>query len=197
MRNDETFGADDALNDDTFGAAADASNVAPLPNFFQHHGTTVLEELGHLGDEGEDDGDDDALYETEAFGTGLSDFFKPEYNNAPTGDSWMGGAGDALLDNDDNDALDKELEMAQKELERFALDPSMLAEPYKTSSVTISLSVSDSTAPTGAQAQTANKGRQLTPGELNSLLAGRGVGPNTQSAESGRTLLEVFGTTRC
>jgi hypothetical protein len=201
LRNADTFG-DDSHNDDTFGDDA-PSDPSALPNFFQHHGKTVLDELGHLGDADEDEAEDDILYEAGAFGTGLSDFFKPEYGNVSNAvyDSWMGAAtGEDSIPAPEDDALERELEQAQRELESFVLDPSMLDEPYQQgSSVTISLPAqiqeqaqtaprppqapptAPPTAPATAPAQT---GKKLSGTQLGNLLSGKAIGSSSTQAGS-------------
>lgn len=213
LKNADTF-EDDCHNDDTFGASAETDASAALPNFFQHHGTTVLEELGQLGDE---DPDDDIMYEAEAFGTGLSDFFNPGYNEVShtVYDSWMGGATvDSNLSTaiEDDDALERELEQAHRELEKFALDPTMLDEPYQSSSVTISLPAAasgDSAAPVVKnQPVSDNKGRHITGEDLNSLLSGKGFSSKSNPSLYGQGMnillchcnylqIDVFGLCRC
>lgn len=184
LKNADTF-EDDALNDDTFGSSAETGDGTALPNFFQHHGTTVLEELGHLD---QDDAEDDILYEAEAFGTGLSDFFKPEYGNVSNTvyDSWMGAAtGEDALEmqqQEEEDALEKELELAQRELQQFSLDPILMEGPYQSSSVTISLAASASHEQSlpGSDSMMnstgSDTGRHLSSKEVNSLLSGKGIG---------------------
>ncbi len=150
-----------------------------LPKFFQQHGTTLLEELGHLNDNIDDYGDDDILYAAEDFGTGLPDFFKMNYSDPSTSanyDSWMGAAtGEDTLLEEELDPLEKELKHAQKELEMFSIDADKLSQPYQSTSVVISLSnatpavaVAPSvvTPPVNAPPQTLSQGKKLEVGAL-------------------------------
>jgi hypothetical protein len=179
------------LNDETFGdvGAADKS----LPKFFQGHGTTLLEELGQLGDEETNDVEDDILYESQDFGSGLPDFFKADYSHqVPNSvyDSWMGAAtGEDLLEPLEDDDLDKELEQAQKELAMFALDPEMLAAPYQPSAtVTISRAPADSGAGSQTQKQTSapplESGRRISGKDFSSILSGKKPVPAPAASES-------------
>lgn len=189
--NDDTFAAD-ARNDDTFGDMAADQSI--LPNFFQHHGTTVLEELGHLGDDLDDDPEDDILYEAEACGTGLSDFFKPDYEKMSVSfdGSWMGAGTGEALPLEDEDTLEKELELAQRELQQFAIDSTMLEKSYESSSVTISMPAEpplllDNTNLSGSTVP--SKGRMLNAGQLNG--PGHGVKLRQQGGQSNQPAVNI------